>query len=135
MACTVSANLAGGARLGRDEVNRVCKLLVVDVAARYAAPRQGFQQLQQLATPPHARRRRRFCLPYTLLSLLALYILLFIYVYSCHLWRWRCGGCCRLVHEFADSQFGHLFASGGDREAARRHMTVSIALYNRQGTV
>lgn len=31
----------------------------------------------------------------------------------------------RLVHEFADSQFGHLFAGGGDREAARRHMTVS----------
>lgn len=25
-----------------------------------------------------------------------------------------------LVHEFADSQFGHLFATGKDREAARK---------------
>jgi len=31
-----------------------------------------------------------------------------------------------LVHEFADSQFGHLFASGADREAARKSMIVAL---------
>ena len=28
------------------------------------------------------------------------------------------------IHEFSDSQFGHLFASGPDREAARRNMVL-----------
>lgn len=42
----------------------------------------------------------------------------------------------RLVHEFADSQFGHLFARGGDRETARRHMTVRFWLvFGRSDTV
>jgi len=31
-----------------------------------------------------------------------------------------------LVHEFADSQFGHLFASGPDREAARKSMIIAL---------
>lgn len=31
-----------------------------------------------------------------------------------------------LVHEFADSQFGHLFASGVDREAARKSMIMAL---------
>eukprot|EP00603_Paraphysomonas_imperforata_P004269 CAMPEP_0114418674 /NCGR_PEP_ID=MMETSP0103-20121206/3623_1 /TAXON_ID=37642 ORGANISM="Paraphysomonas imperforata, Strain PA2" /NCGR_SAMPLE_ID=MMETSP0103 /ASSEMBLY_ACC=CAM_ASM_000201 /LENGTH=2325 /DNA_ID=CAMNT_0001587049 /DNA_START=49 /DNA_END=7026 /DNA_ORIENTATION=+ len=31
-----------------------------------------------------------------------------------------------LVHEFADSQFGHLFARGPDRESARRAMVVAL---------
>lgn len=31
-----------------------------------------------------------------------------------------------LVHEFADSQFGHIFASGKDRESARRAMIVAL---------
>lgn len=31
-----------------------------------------------------------------------------------------------LVHEFADSQFGHIFASGRDRESARRAMIVAL---------
>jgi acetyl-CoA carboxylase/biotin carboxylase 1 len=30
------------------------------------------------------------------------------------------------VHEFADSQFGHIFAGGKDREAARRSMIVAL---------
>lgn len=30
------------------------------------------------------------------------------------------------VHEFADSQFGHIFASGRDRESARRAMIVAL---------
>ena len=31
-----------------------------------------------------------------------------------------------LIHEYADSQFGHVFASGVDRESARRAMIVSL---------
>ena len=31
-----------------------------------------------------------------------------------------------LVHEFADSQFGHIFAGGKDRESARRAMVVAL---------
>ena len=31
-----------------------------------------------------------------------------------------------LIHEFADSQFGHIFASGPDREAARMAMIVAL---------
>eukprot|EP01033_Poteriospumella_lacustris_P007091 gene7093-5101_t len=31
-----------------------------------------------------------------------------------------------LVHEFADSQFGHIFAGGRDRESARRAMIVAL---------
>ena len=34
-----------------------------------------------------------------------------------------------LVHEFADSQFGHVFAHGPDRESARR-LTTSVAQCN-----
>ena len=30
------------------------------------------------------------------------------------------------IHEFADSQFGHIFASGADRESARRAMVVAL---------
>jgi len=30
------------------------------------------------------------------------------------------------IHEFADSQFGHIFASGPDRESARRAMVVAL---------
>jgi Carbamoyl-phosphate synthase L chain, ATP binding domain len=31
-----------------------------------------------------------------------------------------------LVHEFADSQFGHLFAGGQDRESARKSMIIAL---------
>lgn len=31
-----------------------------------------------------------------------------------------------LIHEFADSQFGHLFAQGKDRESARRAMIIAL---------
>ncbi len=31
-----------------------------------------------------------------------------------------------LIHEFADSQFGHIFAGGVDRESARRAMIVAL---------
>ena len=30
------------------------------------------------------------------------------------------------IHEFADSQFGHIFASGKDRESARRAMVSAL---------
>jgi len=30
------------------------------------------------------------------------------------------------IHEFADSQFGHLFASGADREEARKHLILAL---------
>ena len=30
------------------------------------------------------------------------------------------------LHEFADSQFGHVFAWGEDREQARRHLAVAL---------
>ena len=30
------------------------------------------------------------------------------------------------VHEFADSQFGHLFATGEDREAARKALVLAL---------
>ncbi|CAN0108484.1 unnamed protein product, partial [Discosporangium mesarthrocarpum] len=39
------------------------------------------------------------------------------------------------VHEFADSQFGHLFAEGTDREASRRHMTVALKELSIRGDI
>eukprot|EP00286_Rhodomonas_abbreviata_P020696 CAMPEP_0181292940 /NCGR_PEP_ID=MMETSP1101-20121128/2789_1 /TAXON_ID=46948 /ORGANISM="Rhodomonas abbreviata, Strain Caron Lab Isolate" /LENGTH=2575 /DNA_ID=CAMNT_0023397473 /DNA_START=176 /DNA_END=7903 /DNA_ORIENTATION=- len=30
------------------------------------------------------------------------------------------------VHEFADSQFGHIFATGGNRESARKHLLLAL---------
>jgi biotin carboxyl carrier protein len=30
------------------------------------------------------------------------------------------------VHEYSDSQFGHIFASGGSRESARKHMIMAL---------
>lgn len=30
------------------------------------------------------------------------------------------------IHEFADSQFGHLFASGATREAARKNLVLAL---------
>jgi biotin carboxylase len=30
------------------------------------------------------------------------------------------------IHEFADSQFGHLFASGPTREAARKNLVLAL---------
>jgi acetyl-CoA carboxylase/biotin carboxylase 1 len=32
------------------------------------------------------------------------------------------------IHEFADSQFGHLFASGPTREDARKSLVLPVAL-------
>ena len=32
----------------------------------------------------------------------------------------------RSIHEFADLQFGHLFASGNDRESAHRNMASAL---------
>ncbi len=39
------------------------------------------------------------------------------------------------VHEFADSQFGHLFAHGGDREAARKNMIVALKELSIRGDI
>ena len=39
------------------------------------------------------------------------------------------------VHEFADSQFGHIFASGTDRESARRAMIVALKEIDIRGEI
>jgi biotin carboxylase/biotin carboxyl carrier protein len=39
------------------------------------------------------------------------------------------------IHEFADSQFGHIFASGTDREAARRAMVVALKELDIRGEI
>ena len=39
------------------------------------------------------------------------------------------------IHEFADSQFDHLFASGNDRESARRNMASSLKELSIQGNI
>jgi len=39
------------------------------------------------------------------------------------------------IHEFADSQFGHLFASGPDREAARRNMVLALKELSIRGDI
>lgn len=39
------------------------------------------------------------------------------------------------VHEFADSQFGHLFASGADREEARKAMVLALKELKVQGEI
>ncbi|GKY92813.1 hypothetical protein MPSEU_000250900 [Mayamaea pseudoterrestris] len=39
------------------------------------------------------------------------------------------------VHEFADSQFGHLFASGADREQARRNMVLGLKELSIRGDI
>jgi acetyl-CoA carboxylase/biotin carboxylase 1 len=40
-----------------------------------------------------------------------------------------------LVHEFADSQFGHIFASGNDRESARKVMIVALKELSIRGDI
>ncbi|CAM9391662.1 unnamed protein product, partial [Phaeothamnion confervicola] len=40
-----------------------------------------------------------------------------------------------LVHEFADSQFGHLFAGGADREAARKNMIIALKELSIRGDI
>ena len=40
-----------------------------------------------------------------------------------------------LVHEFADSQFGHLFAAGIDREAARKSMVLALRELSIRGDI
>eukprot|EP00640_Fibrocapsa_japonica_P000554 CAMPEP_0113939200 /NCGR_PEP_ID=MMETSP1339-20121228/5545_1 /TAXON_ID=94617 /ORGANISM="Fibrocapsa japonica" /LENGTH=2332 /DNA_ID=CAMNT_0000942633 /DNA_START=63 /DNA_END=7061 /DNA_ORIENTATION=- /assembly_acc=CAM_ASM_000762 len=40
-----------------------------------------------------------------------------------------------LVHEFADSQFGHLFAAGQDREAARKNMVLALKELSIRGNI
>lgn len=40
-----------------------------------------------------------------------------------------------LVHEFADSQFGHLFAKGSDREAARKAMVLALKELSIRGDI
>jgi acetyl-CoA carboxylase/biotin carboxylase 1 len=40
-----------------------------------------------------------------------------------------------LIHEYADSQFGHVFASGPDRESARRAMIVSLKELDIRGDI
>ena len=40
-----------------------------------------------------------------------------------------------LVHEFADSQFGHLFANGVDREAARKNMVLALRELSIRGDI
>ena len=39
------------------------------------------------------------------------------------------------IHEFADSQFGHLFASGNDREQARRNMVLALKELSIRGDI
>jgi acetyl-CoA carboxylase/biotin carboxylase 1 len=39
------------------------------------------------------------------------------------------------VHEFADSQFGHLFASGADRQAARKNMILALKELSIRGDI
>lgn len=39
------------------------------------------------------------------------------------------------IHEYADSQFGHLFASGNDREEARRNMIVALKELSIRGDI
>jgi acetyl-CoA carboxylase/biotin carboxylase 1 len=39
------------------------------------------------------------------------------------------------VHEFADSQFGHLFASGTDREQARKNMVLALKELSIRGDI
>lgn len=39
------------------------------------------------------------------------------------------------IHEFADSQFGHLFASGPDREQARRNMVLALKELSIRGDI
>lgn len=39
------------------------------------------------------------------------------------------------IHEFADSQFGHLFASGSDREQARRSMVLALKELSIRGDI
>ena len=39
------------------------------------------------------------------------------------------------IHEFADSQFGHLFASGVDREQARRNMVLALKELSIRGDI
>ncbi|KAL7520214.1 hypothetical protein ACHAWX_004953 [Stephanocyclus meneghinianus] len=39
------------------------------------------------------------------------------------------------IHEFADSQFGHLFASGMDREQARRNMVLALKELSIRGDI
>ncbi len=40
-----------------------------------------------------------------------------------------------LVHEYADSQFGHLFASGADRQAARENMVLALKELSIRGDI
>ncbi len=40
-----------------------------------------------------------------------------------------------LVHEYADSQFGHLFASGADRQAARENMILALKELSIRGDI
>eukprot|EP00816_Leptocylindrus_hargravesii_P008467 CAMPEP_0196815990 /NCGR_PEP_ID=MMETSP1362-20130617/52962_1 /TAXON_ID=163516 /ORGANISM="Leptocylindrus danicus, Strain CCMP1856" /LENGTH=2323 /DNA_ID=CAMNT_0042193161 /DNA_START=128 /DNA_END=7099 /DNA_ORIENTATION=+ len=39
------------------------------------------------------------------------------------------------IHEFADSQFGHLFANGADREQARRNMVLALKELSIRGEI
>lgn len=39
------------------------------------------------------------------------------------------------IHEFADSQFGHIFASGSDRESARKAMVVALKELDIRGEI
>eukprot|EP00478_Filoreta_tenera_P002510 GABV01002605.1.p1 GENE.GABV01002605.1~~GABV01002605.1.p1 ORF type:complete len:138 (-),score=54.85 GABV01002605.1:245-658(-) len=39
------------------------------------------------------------------------------------------------IHQFADSQFGHLFASGSTREEARRNMIVALSELTIRGEI
>ena len=39
------------------------------------------------------------------------------------------------IHEFADSQFGHIFASGATREIARRHLVLALKSVEIRGKI
>lgn len=45
---------------------------------------------------------------------------------SVNVWGYFCIGANGKVHPFADSQIGHIFASGRDRQSARKHLIMAL---------
>lgn len=52
-----------------------------------------------------------------------------------HVWGYFSMDSSGSVHEFADSQFGHLFANGTDREQARRNMVLGLKELSIRGDI
>lgn len=43
-----------------------------------------------------------------------------------NVWGYFCIGATGKVHAYTDSQIGHIFASGRDRESARKHLIMAL---------